>query len=222
MDRRIRLVVGDGHAARTSPTREACPRFSPASAVPALDAGAGNEVYPLTGSDKWIRDLIGVIGGTLALIALLARGFFVARRRRRAPPPDYLDQALAPADYLTQAAAPHGRMPRLAGTAPRSRAGKIALLALGVGITGWASARFAALLADVRPYTGWYWYVAVAAGIVIAVAPVWVLSRRTVWARAARAPPPRPLARWLLAGYVQSSMRRRHQVLPVPSVHPAA
>ena len=59
--------------------------------VPALDAGASNEVYPLTGSDKWVRDLIGVVGGTLALIALLARGFYVARRRRRAPPADYLD-----------------------------------------------------------------------------------------------------------------------------------
>ena len=173
--------------------------------VPALDAGASNEVYPLTGSDKWVRDLIGVVGGTLALIALLARGFFVARRRRRAPPADYLDQALAPADYLTQAATPRARMPRLRrGTAPRSRAGKIALLALVVGITGWASARFAALLADVRPYTGWYWYLALAAGIVIAVAPVWVLSRRA--ARAARAARgARGTARWpgwLLAGYV--------------------
>ncbi len=71
---------------------------------------------------------------------------------------------------------------------------------------GWACARFALLLADVRPYTGWYWFVAVAAGIVIAVAPVWVLSRATVWARAARAARGgRGTARWpgwLLAGYV--------------------
>jgi hypothetical protein len=179
------------------------PAIQAGFSVPALDAGASNEVYPLTGSDKWIRDLIGVIGGTLALIALLARGFIVARRRRRAPPPDYLDQALAPADYLTQAATPRGRMPRLRrGTAPPSRAGKIALLALVVGITGWAGARFAALLADVWPDAGWYWYVAVAAGIVIAVAPVWLLSRGTVWARAARGA--RGTARWpgwLLAGY---------------------
>ncbi len=121
--------------------------------VPALDAGAGNEVYPLTGSDKWVRDLIGVVGGTLALIGLLARGFYVARRRRRAPPADYLNQAVAPADYLT----PGGGAPRTqdaeTGGRPRrsSRAGKVALLAVGVGIAGWASARFAALLADAGP-----------------------------------------------------------------------
>lgn len=171
--------------------------------VPALDAGASDEVYPLTGSDKWIRDLVGVIAGSLALIGLLARGFYVARLRRRAPPADYLDQAVAPADYLTQAATPRGRMPRLRPAGPRSRAGKIALLVLVVGIAGWACARFALLLADVRPYTGWYWFVAVAAGIVIAVAPVWLLSRGTVWARAARgARRPARWPGWLLGGYV--------------------
>ena len=36
----------------------------PGMVVPALDAGAGDEVYPLTGSGKWVRGLIGVVGGT--------------------------------------------------------------------------------------------------------------------------------------------------------------
>ena len=120
------------------------------SVVPALDAGASNEVYPLAGSDKWVNDLIGVVVGTLALIGLLARGFYVARRRRRAPPADYLTRAVKSADYLTQAAAPRGRMPRRRGP-PQSRAGKVAMLALGIGVAGWACDRFAALLADVRP-----------------------------------------------------------------------
>jgi hypothetical protein len=170
--------------------------------VPALDAGAGNEVYPLTGSDKWIRDLIGVVGGAVALIALLARGFYVARRRRRAPPADYLDQAVAPADYLTRAAVPYGRMPSRRGKAPQSRAGKVAMLALGIGIVGWACARFATLLADVRPYTGWYWYLALAAGIVLAVVPPWILSRGTARARADRDRRPARWAPWLLLGYM--------------------
>ena len=173
----------------------------PGMVVPALDAGAADEVYPLTGSDKWVRDLIGVVGGTLALLALLARGFYVARRRRRAPPPDYLTQAVESTDYLTQAAAPRGRIPRRRGNAPQSRAGKVALLALVIGITGWACARFAALLADVRPSTGWYWYLALAAGIVLAVVPPWILSHGTAWARADRGRRPARWARWLLLGY---------------------
>jgi hypothetical protein len=139
----------------------------PGTSVPALDAGAGNEVYPLTGSGKWVRDLIGVVGGALALIALLARGLFVARRRRRAPP----------ADYLTQAVAPRERTRRRRPSAPRSRAGKLAALAVGGGATGWASAKCILLLADVKPYTGWYWLLAVAGGIVIAVALPWALVR---------------------------------------------
>lgn len=52
--------------------------------VPALDSGASNEVYPLSGSSKWVHDLIGVIVGGLLLIALLARWLIVFRRRRRA------------------------------------------------------------------------------------------------------------------------------------------
>ena len=57
--------------------------------VPALDTGAVDEVYPLTGSAKWIHDVIGIAVGALALIALLARGLFVARRRRRATRADW-------------------------------------------------------------------------------------------------------------------------------------
>jgi len=168
--------------------------------VPALDAGAGDEVYPLTGSDKWVRDLLGVVGGTLALIALLARGFYVARRRRRAPPADYLTQAVAPADYLTQPATPLGRRWRPRATAPRSRAGKLGLLAVGAGAMAWASAKFILLLADARPYTGWYWLLAVAGGIVIAVGLPWALVH------GARSPVRRARGRarwagWLLIGY---------------------
>ena len=77
----------------------------------------------------------GVVGGTLALIALLARGFYVARRRRRAPPADYLTQAVESADYLTQAA-PRGRMPRGRRNGPQSRPGKVAMLALGIASEG--------------------------------------------------------------------------------------
>jgi hypothetical protein len=183
--------------------------------VPALDAGASDEVYPLTGSDKWVRDLIGVIGGTLALIALLARGLFVARRRRRAPPQD----------YLTQAVTPRERTRRLRPAAPRSRAGNLAALAVGGGALAWASAKFILLLADVRPYTGWYWLLALAAGIVIAVALPWALVR------AARRAPRRP-ARWpgwLLVGYTMALLGGMGYYLPlrftppssVPAVLPA-
>jgi hypothetical protein len=143
----------------------------------------------------------GVVGGTLALIALLARGFYVARRRRRAPPADYLTQAVESADYLTQAA-PRGRMPRGRRNGPQSRPGKVAMLALGIAIAGWACDRFAALLADVRPHTGWYWYLALAAGIVLAVAPPWILSRGTARARADRDRRPARWAPWLLLGYM--------------------
>jgi hypothetical protein len=193
----------------------------PGTIVPALDAGAGNEVYPLTGSDKWVRDLIGVVGGTLALTGLLARGFYVARRRRRAPPADYLTQAVAPADYLTQPATPLGRRWRPRATAPRTRAGKLALLAVGGGATAWASAKFILLLADVRPYTGWYWPLAVVGGIVIAVALPWALVRG--------ARRPARWAGWLLIGYSMAlvgGMRYYLSVLftppsNVPAVVPA-
>jgi len=171
------------------------PGVQAGTVVPALDAGAGDEVYPMTGSDKWVRDLTGVVAGTLALLALLGRGFYVARRRRRAPRPDadYLTQAVEPSDYLTQAATPRGRLRRRSPSPPRTRAGKLGLLALGGAVTVWATAKFVVLLADTRPYTGWYWLLAVASGIVLAVGLPWALilgARR-----------PARWAGWLLLGY---------------------
>jgi hypothetical protein len=172
--------------------------------VPALDAGAGDEVYPLTGSDKWVRDLIGVIGGTLALVALLARGLFVARRRRRAPP----------GDYLTQAVTPRAGTRGLRPTAARSRAGSLAATAVGGGALAWVSAKFILLLADLRPYTGWYWLLAVAAGIVIAVALPWALVR------AARRPARWP--GWLLLGYTMALLGGMGYYLPLRFTPPGS
>ena len=169
--------------------------------VPALDTGAGDEVYPLTGSGKWVRDVIGVVAGTLALTGLLARGIFAARRRGRARraddfiPADGFTQpdGFTRADGFVQGTLPaRKRGPRWA--APRSRGGKLAVLAAAAGVMGYLCARLIVLLADVRPYTGWYWLLALAGGIVIAVAPPWALIR------GARRPP-RWLG-WLLAGYV--------------------
>jgi hypothetical protein len=57
--------------------------------IPALDTGASDEVYPLTGSGKWVHDVIGIVVGTLVLIGLLARGLFLTRRRRRATRADW-------------------------------------------------------------------------------------------------------------------------------------
>ncbi len=65
------------------------PTAAAGTTVPALDTGAGDEVYPLTGSGKWVIDVIGIVVGALALTGLLARGVFVARRRRRATRADY-------------------------------------------------------------------------------------------------------------------------------------
>ena len=189
--------------------------------VPALDTGAGNEVYPLTGSDRWVRDLIGVVAGSLALIGLLARGFYVARRRRRAPPADYLTAAVTPTDYLAEAATPRRRTRRFRPAAPRSRAGQLAALAIGAAVTGWASGSFVVLLADVRPYTGWYLLLAVVVGIVIAVALPWALVR------AARGPArPARWARWLMVGYIVALVGGLRYYLSVrftpPSSVPAA
>jgi hypothetical protein len=185
----------------------------PGTVVPALDAGAGNEVYPLTGSDRWIRDLIGVIGGTLGLIGLLVRGFYAARRRRRAPPADYLTQAVAPADYLTRPATPAGRRWRTRATAPRSRAGNLGLLAVAIAATGWGSARLILLLADSQPYTGWYWLLAVAGGIVIAVGLPWALVRgsrsRSRWIG------------WLLIGYTVALVGGMRYCLSVRFIAPS-
>lgn len=151
--------------------------------IPALDTGASDEVYPLTGSGKWVRDVIGIVVGTLVLIGLLARGLFVARRRRRA----------IRADGFTQGMMLPERKRGLRWGVPRSRAGKLAVLALSIGAMGFICARLIVLLADVRPYTGWYWLLAVASGIVIAVALPWAFVRGA-----------RSSARWsgwLLLGY---------------------
>jgi hypothetical protein len=86
-----------------------------------------------------------------------------------------------------------GRKRGLRRAAPRSRAGKLAVLAVAVASLGYLCARLIVLLADVRPYTGWYWLLAVAGGIVIAVAAPWALVRGA--RRPARWPG------WLLAGY---------------------
>ncbi len=49
----------------------------------ALDAGSADEVYPLHGSARWVHDLLGLIAGALAIVALLWRAAAVRRRRRR-------------------------------------------------------------------------------------------------------------------------------------------
>jgi len=72
---------------------------------------------------------------------------------------------------------PHMPRRRLQPTAPRSRAGKVALFAVALGALGYVCARLIVLLADVRPYVGWYLLLAVACGIVVAVALPWFLVR---------------------------------------------
>jgi hypothetical protein len=51
--------------------------------LPALDSGADGEVYPVSGTDRWINDVIGVTAGGLALPLLIGRWLFVCRRRWR-------------------------------------------------------------------------------------------------------------------------------------------
>jgi len=159
------------------------PTTAAGTTVQALDTGAGDEVYPLTGSGKWIIDVIGIVAGALALTGLLARGVLAVRRSGRA----------TRADYFTRVAMPPGRTWRLSRAAARSRAGKLAALALSAGATGYICARFIMLLAEARPYAGWYWLLAVASGLVIAVALPWALLRGA--GRPARWPG------WLLVGY---------------------
>ena len=64
--------------------------------LPALDAGASDEVYPPTGSGDWIHDISGLVLSAVVLIALLTKGFFVARRHVRARRADYLTQGADP------------------------------------------------------------------------------------------------------------------------------
>ncbi len=161
------------------------PAVQAGTTVPALDTGAGDQVYPLTGSGKWVHDGIGIVVGTLALIGLLA-GFFAASRRRRA----------MRAGRFTQARVPSERVQRLRRAVPRSRAGKLGVLALSIGTVGYICARLIVLLADVRPYTGWYWLLAVASGIGVAVALPWA------YVRGARGSARWP--GWLLVGYIMA------------------
>lgn len=71
----------------------------------------------------------------------------------------------------------HMRAPRRA-TGLLSRTGTIALLALGTGTMGYGCFRYIALLAAVRPYMGWYFPLAVAAGIAVAVGLPWAFVRK--------------------------------------------
>jgi hypothetical protein len=103
-------------------------------------------------------------------------------------------------------------------TAPRSRAGKVALFALALGALGYVCARLIMLLADVRPYIGWYLPLAVACGIVVAVALPWIVVRG--FRRSARWPG------WLLLGYTGSLVGGMRYYLSLrytpPSSVPAA
>ena len=71
--RRVRFDFRNGNAAACVLRGEPA-RGQAGTTVPALDTGAGDEVYPLTGSGKWVHDVIGIVVGTLALIGLLVWG----------------------------------------------------------------------------------------------------------------------------------------------------
>ena len=88
----------------------------------------------------------------------------------------------------------HMRAPRWA-RGLLSRAGMIALLVLSTGAVGYACFRYIALLANVRPYMGWYWPLAMAAGIAVAVGLPWMFVRK------ARNSSGR-WQRWAVTGYV--------------------
>jgi len=72
----------------------------------------------------------------------------------------------------------HLRAPRRA-TGLLSRAGTVALLGLGTGTLGYGCFRYIALLADVRPYMGWHFPLAVASGIAVAVGLPWAFVTKT-------------------------------------------
>ena len=68
------------------------------------------------------------------------------------------------------------------------------MLAIALAAMGFICVRLIVLLAEARPYTGWYWPLAVAGGIVAAVSLPWALVRTL--RGSAR------WAGWLLVGYV--------------------
>ena len=51
--------------------------------VPALDSGAGDEVYPVYGSTRWVHDVIGIAGAGVVIGLLGWRSVRAQRRRRR-------------------------------------------------------------------------------------------------------------------------------------------
>lgn len=100
-------------------------------------------------------------------------------------------------------------MPRmgLRPRAPRPRVGKIALLALAIAAMGYVCARLIMLLADVRPYVGWYLLLAVAGGIVAAVALPWLFA--SGFRRSAR------WSGWLLLGYTAALVGGMRYYVPI-------
>ena len=55
----------------------------PGWTTPALNTGAGDEVYPLHGSERWVHDVIGVAGCLIVIGFLIWRSVLVRLRRRR-------------------------------------------------------------------------------------------------------------------------------------------
>ena len=51
--------------------------------TPALNSGGGDEVYPVQGSNRWVHDVIGVVGAGVVIGILGWRSVHVRRRRRR-------------------------------------------------------------------------------------------------------------------------------------------
>jgi hypothetical protein len=50
---------------------------------PALNSGGGDEVYPLHGSNRWVHDVIGVIGAGVVIVILAWLSVRARLRRRR-------------------------------------------------------------------------------------------------------------------------------------------
>jgi hypothetical protein len=56
-------------------------------AVPALDSGAGNEVYPPSGSTQWVHDVIGLAGGAVVFVLMVGWWVIAWRRHHRTSGP---------------------------------------------------------------------------------------------------------------------------------------